>query len=144
MAWSLLAQIGGLGPFELVIILIILAILFLFGPQKLPQLARSVGKALGEFRRGRQEIERELRLEEARVQSEQAGPEIRSKVVAAAKLMKIEAQGRDERDLKVDIAREIDKATSAQVLDVAKVFGLPVEGVGIEALKKDIIKTLGV
>jgi sec-independent protein translocase protein TatA len=42
--------------------LIILAIaVLLFGANKLPKLARSSGEALGEFKKGRQEIETELR-----------------------------------------------------------------------------------
>lgn len=144
MEWTLLAQIGGLGPFELVIILVIIAVLFLFGPQKLPQLARSVGKAWGEFRRGRQEIERELRMEEMKEQTEQVGVEARSKFITAARLLKIEVEGRDERAIKVDIAREIDTAADPQVINVAKTLGVPVEGVGIQTIKKEIIKALGV
>ncbi|KAB1191906.1 twin-arginine translocase TatA/TatE family subunit [Haloferax sp. MBLA0076] len=45
------------GP-ELLIVLLI--VVLLFGANKLPQLARSSGQAMGEFRRGRQEIEEEL------------------------------------------------------------------------------------
>jgi sec-independent protein translocase protein TatA len=46
------------GP-ELFIVLLI--VVLLFGANKLPQLARSSGQAMGEFRRGREEIESELR-----------------------------------------------------------------------------------
>jgi sec-independent protein translocase protein TatA len=46
------------GP-ELLIILGIAVLLF--GANKLPALARSSGQALGEFKKGRQEIEAELR-----------------------------------------------------------------------------------
>ena len=46
------------GP-ELLIVLLI--VVLLFGANKLPQLARSSGQAMGEFRRGRQEIEEELK-----------------------------------------------------------------------------------
>lgn len=45
------------GP-ELLIILLI-AIL-LFGASKVPKLARSSGKAIGEFKKGREEVEQEL------------------------------------------------------------------------------------
>ena len=41
---------GGLGTGELLIVLAV--ILVLFGGSKLPQLARSLGKAQGEFKRG--------------------------------------------------------------------------------------------
>ena len=48
-------QFGIPGGMELAVILLI-AIL-LFGANKLPQLARSTGQAMGEFKRGREEIE---------------------------------------------------------------------------------------
>jgi sec-independent protein translocase protein TatA len=51
-------QIPTPGGLELAVILLI-AIL-LFGAQKIPKLARSTGQAMGEFRRGREEIEQEL------------------------------------------------------------------------------------
>lgn len=43
---------------ELAVILLI-AIL-LFGANKIPKLARSTGQAMGEFKRGREEVEQEL------------------------------------------------------------------------------------
>lgn len=46
------------GP-ELLIVLVI--VVLLFGANKLPKLARSSGQAMGEFKRGREEIDRELR-----------------------------------------------------------------------------------
>src|SRR2546427_11957170 len=51
------------GGFELIILLIIIAVLLLFGPQKLPELARSLGRAWGELRRGRGGGERAIRDE---------------------------------------------------------------------------------
>ena len=51
--------IGGMpgGP-ELLIVLA-LAVL-LFGANRIPKLARSTGEALGEFKKGREEVEQEL------------------------------------------------------------------------------------
>ena len=40
------------------IILIIFVILLLFGAKKLPELSRSLGKSLGEFKKGQQEGEK--------------------------------------------------------------------------------------
>ncbi|WP_435194397.1 twin-arginine translocase TatA/TatE family subunit [Natronomonas sp. EA1] len=53
------AFIGGLpgGP-ELLVILLIAVLLF--GANKIPKLARSSGEALGEFQKGREEVEQEL------------------------------------------------------------------------------------
>jgi sec-independent protein translocase protein TatA len=45
------------GP-ELLIVLFVLVLLF--GANKIPKLARSTGQAMGEFKRGREEIEDEL------------------------------------------------------------------------------------
>jgi sec-independent protein translocase protein TatA len=49
---------GGLGPLEMGIIFLI--VIVLFGANKLPKLARSSGQAIGEFQKGRQQIEEEL------------------------------------------------------------------------------------
>lgn len=51
-------QFGVPGGMELAVILLI-AIL-LFGANKIPKLARSTGQAMGEFRRGREQVEQEL------------------------------------------------------------------------------------
>jgi sec-independent protein translocase protein TatA len=45
------------GPEVLVVLLILV---LLFGANKIPKLARSTGQAMGEFKRGREEIEEEL------------------------------------------------------------------------------------
>jgi len=52
--------IGGIpaGP-ELLIIVLVLVLLF--GANKIPKLARSTGQAMGEFKKGREEIEDELK-----------------------------------------------------------------------------------
>jgi sec-independent protein translocase protein TatA len=54
------------------IILIIFVILLLFGSKKLPDLARSLGKSLNEFKRGQTEITPEKKIEK---QAEPADPE---------------------------------------------------------------------
>ena len=46
------------GPQEIILIFII--VIILFGATKIPELARSLGKATGEFKKGKQEIEQEL------------------------------------------------------------------------------------
>lgn len=53
-----LALIGSLGGQE--IMLIFLVILLLFGAKKLPELARGVGKSMGEFKKAREEFEHEI------------------------------------------------------------------------------------
>lgn len=58
MAQTVPLQLGLPGGPELLIVLF-LAVL-LFGAGKLPKLARSTGEAIGEFEKGRQEVETEL------------------------------------------------------------------------------------
>ncbi len=57
---------GSIGMPELVIILVIA--LIIFGPRKLPELGRSLGRSIGEFRRASNELrstlEEEIRVEE--------------------------------------------------------------------------------
>ncbi len=56
------------GP-EMIVILLIAVLLF--GANKIPKLARSTGEAMGEFKKGRQEVEQELQeLQEGGVESE--------------------------------------------------------------------------
>lgn len=46
------------------IIAVVAGVLF-YGSSKIPQLARSLGRSVGEFKRGRLEVERELKAEQA-------------------------------------------------------------------------------
>jgi TatA/E family protein of Tat protein translocase len=80
---------GNLGMSE--IIVIFLLALIVFGPRKLPEIGKSLGKALGEFKKASNELkktwEEEVRLEkekeemksflnESSVQSKEAGKDI--------------------------------------------------------------------
>lgn len=49
---------GRIGVSELLIILVV--VLIFFGPAKLPALAKSMGQAVSEFRKGTKEISKEL------------------------------------------------------------------------------------
>ena len=49
---------GRLGPVELILILIIA--LVIFGPSKLPQIGRSLGEAIQEFKKGTRAVDDEL------------------------------------------------------------------------------------
>ncbi len=66
------AFIGLPGGPELLVILLL--VVLLFGANKLPKLARSSGQAMGEFKRGREQIESEL-TEAARDSAASAEPE---------------------------------------------------------------------
>ena len=63
---------GSIGMPEMLIILVIA--LIIFGPRKLPELGRSLGKSLAEFKRASNELkntlEEEIRLDEQRTTQE--------------------------------------------------------------------------
>lgn len=60
MANSLVPLFPGVpGGMEMVVILLIAVLLF--GANKIPKLARSTGQAMGEFQKGRQQVEEELK-----------------------------------------------------------------------------------
>jgi sec-independent protein translocase protein TatA len=59
MTTTITLQLGLPGGPELLIVLVVLVLLF--GANKIPKLARSTGQAMGEFQRGRNEIEEELK-----------------------------------------------------------------------------------
>jgi sec-independent protein translocase protein TatA len=69
------------GPLE--IVLIVVVIIVLFGASKIPELARSLGKATGEFKKGKQEIENELN------EIVKPGKEIRSPEQSSSKIIKM-------------------------------------------------------
>ena len=68
---------GSIGMPELIIILTIA--LIIFGPRKLPELGRSLGKSLSEFKRASNELrntlDEEIRIEEQRSTDRQRPPE---------------------------------------------------------------------
>ena len=130
-------------PWEWIILLIIVALLLLFGPNKLPEFARSIGRAMGEFRRGKAQVERELRDELAMDESAElvAG---RDQVLRAARELAVPTEGRDLKDIKLEIAKAIDRVDAGKVIGIAKTFGIPVEGVSAQILKEQIIRRLQV
>src|SRR5438552_6923352 len=85
------AMLGSIGMPELIIIFVIA--LIIFGPRKLPELGRSLGKSIAEFKRASNELkstlEEEIRLEEQQHQRQEAakaaaGPTVVTPVADAA------------------------------------------------------------
>jgi len=48
-----LAFVQNIGPWQLILVLVVAVLLF--GSKKLPELARSLGRSLGEFKKGKEE-----------------------------------------------------------------------------------------
>ena len=65
-----LAFIGSLGGQEIVVIFLI--VLLLFGAKKLPELARGIGKSMGEFKKAREDFEKEITRSETDVRVKDA------------------------------------------------------------------------
>lgn len=65
-----LAFIGSLGTTEIIMIFVV--ILLLFGAKKLPELARGIGKSMGEFKKAREDFEREITRAETEVKVKDA------------------------------------------------------------------------
>jgi sec-independent protein translocase protein TatA len=68
---------GSIGMPELIVIFVIA--LIIFGPRKLPELGRSLGKSINEFKRASNELkstlEEEIRVDEQRTAAKAPAPE---------------------------------------------------------------------
>ena len=77
---------GSIGMPELIVILVIA--LIIFGPRKLPELGRSLGKSIAEFKRASNDLkstlEEEIRLEEQRTAIAAAKASSAAKLAATA------------------------------------------------------------
>jgi sec-independent protein translocase protein TatA len=77
-------MLGSIGMPELIVIFVIA--LIIFGPKKLPELGRSLGRSLNEFKRASNELkntlEEEVRMEEQREKSAAEKPATPPVVVA--------------------------------------------------------------
>jgi sec-independent protein translocase protein TatA len=80
---------GSLGVPELILIMVVA--LIVFGPRKLPEIGRTLGKALGEFRKATDDlkntIEREVRMEELK----KIGPDLITPVESVSRIEPVTA-----------------------------------------------------
>lgn len=65
-------------------IIIFVVVLLLFGAKKIPELARGLGKSMGEFKKAREDFEREIKTAESESESESESEEEEKKVKEAA------------------------------------------------------------
>ncbi|TRZ90712.1 TatA/E family twin arginine-targeting protein translocase [bacterium] len=82
---------GSIGPMELVLIFVVA--LLVFGPKKLPEIGRSVGKAIREFKKTSEEIK-------SRIEEEIEASEVKD----VAKTLETEA-----KEIKDNLTKELEK-----------------------------------
>jgi sec-independent protein translocase protein TatA len=97
----------GLGPTE--ILLIFVVIVLLFGATKLPELARSMGQSMGEFKVG--QIEAEKRYENMKSQvnppAQSADDIALTRAQRMAKNLNIDIKGKSDEQLLAEIEKKL-------------------------------------
>jgi sec-independent protein translocase protein TatA len=99
---DLLMQFAGLGGLEWIIIVGLIVVVF-FGVRKIPELARSFGKASAEFQKARIEAKRELQ------QMNTQGSIGREKLEAIADSLGIDYTNKNDDELRTAIEIELNK-----------------------------------
>lgn len=97
------------GPMEIALVFVV--IIILFGAAKIPELARSLGKATGEFKKGQKEIERELTEVEKSIK-ETPTENKSSKIKQMARDLGISTEGKTEEQLLEEIQKKMPKVKS--------------------------------
>lgn len=87
-----------IGPNEILLILVI--VFLLFGASKLPELARSLGRAKAEFKKAEREAELELIEFEKQLRE---GKQKREKLEKMAKDLGVETEGKSDEEIIRDI-----------------------------------------
>jgi sec-independent protein translocase protein TatA len=100
---NLLMQFVGLGGLEWVIIIGLIVVVF-FGVKKIPEIARSFGKASAEFQKARVEAKRELQ------EMKSQGNIGREKLEAIADSLGIDYTNKNDDELKAAIEIELNKS----------------------------------
>lgn len=89
-------MVGFLGPTELMVIFGI--IILLFGASKLPELARSMGSSMGEFKKAQHESEKSLKEFDASIE-DASSDEKRTKIQQMALDMNIDIADKTDDEL---------------------------------------------
>jgi sec-independent protein translocase protein TatA len=106
-----------IGPMEIGIIILI--IVLLFGASKVPQLARSFGQAMGEFKKAKKEAELNYKkFEESVAGDERVTQKVKEKVAS--------------------VAMEEDASKDVDIKEIAAYMGIDTEGKTEEKLKEEV------
>jgi sec-independent protein translocase protein TatA len=99
---NLIMQFAGLGGLEWVIIIGLIVVVF-FGVRKIPELAKSFGKASAEFQKARIQAKRELQ------QMQSQGNVGREKLETIAESLGIDYSNKNDDELRTAIEIELNK-----------------------------------
>ncbi|MEM0263845.1 MAG: twin-arginine translocase TatA/TatE family subunit [Saccharolobus sp.] len=78
-------------PSDIIILLVVIAVLF-FGSSKIPELFRSLGRAMGEFKKGR--LEAEMEIQQMEKQQSNNIEELERKIAELKKQLEEVKQGK--------------------------------------------------
>jgi sec-independent protein translocase protein TatA len=105
-------MVYGLTPFLMailnaaeVIIIVIIGLIIIFGVKKIPELARSFGKATTEYEKARIEAKKELQ----QIRNQNVNVVGREKLEAIAETLGIDYTNKNDEELRVAIEAEINK-----------------------------------
>jgi sec-independent protein translocase protein TatA len=101
---NLLMQFGGLGGWEIPLIIVVIVVIF-FGVKKIPELARSFGKATAEYEKARIEAKKELQ----QLKSTGSGSVGREKLESIAESLGINYTNKNDDELRSAIEVELNK-----------------------------------
>lgn len=104
MLSSMLMQLAGLHGMEWIIIIGLIVAVF-FGAKKIPELARSIGKASGEFEKARLEAKKEVE----KLKNMPAASIERTKLDEVASTLGVDSSGKTDEQLRSEIDAAIRK-----------------------------------
>ncbi len=93
---------------EWIIIILVIVVIF-FGAKKIPELARSMGRATSEFRKARVEAKKSLSNESLSNQDKSQQSIDREKLESIAETLGVDYSNKDDQDLKNAIDEELKK-----------------------------------
>ena len=101
---GLLMQLGGLGGMEWIFIIVIIVVIF-FGVKKIPELARTFGKAGAEYEKAKLEAKRELQ----QMKTQSSTKVGREKLEEIAESLGIDYTNKNDDELRSAIEVELNK-----------------------------------